>query len=312
LDSKQKELEVLQKLEATAKKEFPIIFVHQVPVGNVADLEDWMINTKIDALLESEERSQAQMVSIDDRLENMKEHKMLLENQIQKAQKQNKTDIVAELQSSISQLDRLSSISTLIKARDAKNGINSTSSVSVSEQPLRSDTPPIEYLSENKAISAFSQTKDVAVNLVDKAVETGMWCMSGVGSALSSAASYFTWGNPAKIPHDPKLEYKSDNLEFEVIQTNWYWRQQRRLLRFLMDQFARINPLTHEIRSVHRYKDIDRVIITGKTILTIKFNDGSQPEYYQSVDIENIVEVLLVKSKPYANFPVTYQAASFM
>jgi len=82
------------------------------------------------------------------------------------------------------------------------------------------------------------------------------------------------------------------------MQINWYWRQQKRILRCSKDRFLRINPVTKELRAMHYYRTIQDIVVTGKTFITISFNDSSAPEYYQSIDIEKIIGVIVDKALP--------------
>jgi len=280
------------------KKDFPVIYILNTPIGTVSDLEEWVISAKLDSLLDSSYHDNAPrnlFSSVEQKLQSVREQRQLLEIEKQKAKQQEKSQIVAEIDNSIAQLDKnLNSITSLLTARDSVR---------------------LRHIDTNPKLSDFqndiqNSPKHDQARIVNMAFGTGIWCVKGMGSAISSVASYFNWNAlPPKLSSAPK-EYKdekgSNYIEFEVIQINWYWRQQKRILRFSSDKFLRLNPFTQELRAVHKYHSIQTIVVHGKTFMTISFNDESQPEYYQSIDIESIVEILTSKAKPFVNIVVSY------
>jgi hypothetical protein len=270
----------IQIIERTGHDKFPLVFVHGQSIGTVSDLEDWIVSGKIDSLLEQayttrQRRSRADsLLMFKRRLEDVKQQKQLLEQEIERAQQQERFEIATELQTSISQLDKdLTSLSNVIRMREAARN---------SKEAKQKPKEPNE------------------IGIMDLVLDTGKWAVDSVSSGLSYVASYFTWTSANRLGASPK-EVKNEKagfLEFDVIQINWYWRQQKRTLRFLKDQFVRLNPDTKELRAVHKYENIQKVTVTGKTFFTISFSDDSKPEYYQSTDTAKILDVLLAAKIP--------------
>jgi len=288
------------------KEEFPIILIQDICIGNVNDLEGWVVSEKLDSLLEKVYTSQhprydtKSTSSLENHIEEVKQQKKLLQDQIDKAQLQNNVDAIEELKNSVYLLDRdLVSMNKIVALKEEKK--NSTSPNS-SSQPIPIGSSHIR----DSSISSFS-TNDPGI--VNKAVETSKWWMKGVSTAISSVSSYLTWNTPEVVSTSPPKEYKDERgsgyAEFEVLQINWYWRQQKRILRFSKDRFLRINPYTKELRAVHYYRTIQDIVVAGKTFMTVSFTDSSTPEYYQSVDLDKIITVLTEKALPTV-IPVTH------
>jgi len=166
------------------------------------------------------------------------------------------------------------------------------------DDPITKRSPPTEPPLQGYLESPREQ--DDPGSVVGYALETGKWAISGVSTAVSSVMNYFSWGS-SPITMEPHKEFK-EFAEFTVIQINWYWRQQKRILRFLKDRFSRLNPFTNELRVTHKYSTIKSISVTGKTFMTINFNDESLTEYYQTVDTDQIVQIITSK----ITIPVTF------
>jgi len=99
---------------------------------------------------------------------------------------------------------------------------------------------------------------------------------------------------------DFEIIANNDEPEFRVIQINWYWRHQDRILRFFKEEFTRIEPKTHTIRETHQYKDISQVVVMNRECLNIWFHsDKTQTpvvEYYQTSKAADIVDLLISKN----------------
>ena len=125
--------------------------------------------------------------------------------------------------------------------------------------------------------------------------------ISGVSSYFKSALNYVglspTQEGMDEVPI-PKPVESSDSLlaEFPVMQTNWYYRQQARILRFYQNFFARVNPSNQEVRATHDYVHISKILKRGNTF-TLQFTN-SAPEDYTSPNASSIVELFtrLVKN----------------
>lgn len=233
----------------------------------------------------------------------------------------------------------------MLKSRESQSSRSrsSSSSSSLPPSPISSSPSksPIDKLNEvnqlvkeietegkeiqikNSETPTEMQIATVDGTIVDLALESGKSFVINVGSAISSFSSYFSWSNPINntsitatnsqdhsnaIVSSPNLKENKDGTnytEFEVIQINWYWRQQKRILRFANDKVFRLNPFTKELRAVHKYTNIEKITVTEKNFITIFFNNETQPEYYQSQEMETILSVILSKTK-HLSIPVTY------
>jgi len=276
----------------SSRKDFPVIFINEIPIGTIGDLEESIISSKIDSLLEQ----QAQISNkeqIAEKVKTFKEQKQMLEMEMKIAHQNSRTDVVAELRKSIDQLDHdLNHITSLLHARSNPSKISQSS--------MLSSSPPRSSILNNSSKDNQIATQEAGL------VEMGMWY---VGTAINSFANYFNKSQTTDQPSNLK-EMKDEKgvhyVEFEVIQVNWYWRQQKRILRFSHDKMFRLNPFTKDLRAVHKYSNIQKITITGTTFMTITFSDGNQPEYYQSGDMETIVKVIANKSRPAANIQISF------
>ncbi len=165
--------------------------------------------------------------ALENHIEEVKQQKKLLEDQIAKAeQTQENLDAVEELRNSVFMLDRdLSSMSKLVARKEEKKK-------NTQEFPTIVTSPPIHisgshpYPQDSLLTSSRASTEP---GLVNKAVETSKWWMKGVSSAIASVSSYLSWGSAEVVSTSPPKEYKDDRgsyyAEFEVMQINWYWRR---------------------------------------------------------------------------------------
>jgi len=274
---------ILDRIKGVVKKDFPIISVNNCLMGTIATLEEWIYSS-----------SESQ----NDRAFSRESGHLNLNNNIDAPQQHFLNDIAS------SQCDsgRLESIGHMDQALNHSSSENSNFPPS----PRHSIDPEDNITLSRDQLSNESDLK----SSMDLALVTGAYTRLGmryVGSAISSVANYFA-STPSSISSSSSNESKSFvYVEFEVIQINWYWRQQRRVLRFSNDKFFRLNPFTKELRAVHKYLTIQRIIITGKNFMTISFTDQNQPEYYQSEKISDIVQVILSRSQLLGHsIPVNY------
>jgi hypothetical protein len=356
--------EITERLEFSKGPKFPIIFIRSrdqfVLVGNVTDLEQWIISGKLDSIIEEEESFIAGSASVDmqafqQRLQEVQQQKQLLEDQAKIAEREKHLEALEELKLSIFQIDRDYSSLTEILTRTSKQSNPTESYQNQSNKPRKSSfsssSPSPSSSSSSSSSSSIEQTRgeyqqiqqkqaqqqlssqedrsspEYLASYLGKAFSTSKWAVSNVTSAaffsLSSVADYVssTWKLGSTIRKSDSSSFMSNNsfgkelkdengvrfIEYEVIQVNWFWRQQKRLLRFSSENFFRLNPFTREIRAVHKYSTIEELVITGKTFLSISFNDSSPTEFYQSADIERIIATIVSFSKPHTRVPVIWK-----
>lgn len=137
--------------------------------------------------------------------------------------------------------------------------------------------------SRNGASSPPLRTVDAALEGLEWAVLKGYdWVQSMVGP--NQPASQI-------ITH---ADLPKDEIDFEVVQTNWYWRQQRRTLRVAQNELLRVHPMTGEIRKRVPFSDISSLVISkDKSTLTVVVKgDKANADSYQSLYIAQIVAAL--------------------
>jgi len=101
-----------------------------------------------------------------------------------------------------------------------------------------------------------------------------------------TARSWYTWVF-GKSPQTP-IQKDEEDCQETVIMTNWYWKQQIRILRFEKTVYKRIHPKTLDVKQTHKYKDIKLINISGNTIFKIHYGDIN-PDYYESINRDKIL-----------------------
>eukprot|EP01124_Arcella_intermedia_P015426 TRINITY_DN21922_c0_g1_i1.p1 TRINITY_DN21922_c0_g1~~TRINITY_DN21922_c0_g1_i1.p1 ORF type:complete len:328 (-),score=111.90 TRINITY_DN21922_c0_g1_i1:84-1067(-) len=113
----------------------------------------------------------------------------------------------------------------------------------------------------------------------------------------STVNSWYNWigKNPSNTPVQSSQD---DFQDVVVIHTNWFWKQQVRILRFYEHYFNRIHPNTLNVKETHPYKEVDKITITGNTYFIIYFLPSSKkaPEYYESKDRDAIIEIIATRA----------------
>eukprot|EP01116_Phalansterium_solitarium_P010340 TRINITY_DN2502_c0_g1_i1.p2 TRINITY_DN2502_c0_g1~~TRINITY_DN2502_c0_g1_i1.p2 ORF type:complete len:347 (-),score=108.88 TRINITY_DN2502_c0_g1_i1:847-1887(-) len=255
--------------------DWPLIQVEGTHIGGVSDLESWIISGQINTLLHEEFNPLRSFAAFEQRLSDVRFHKELLQGELQKAQQQNRADTVDELQCSIVQLDKsIASISNFLQQ------VSHEPEFAELRAPHRLSPPPSRATLEPYA-------------LVSTAYETGASLLSGVSSVLSSYFAAWASAGGHAPPRGSPRKLEESLKDFDVIQVNWYWRQQPRTLRFFADKFQRVNAATGEVRSEHSYSAIQLMTVTGRTFLQLVFKDASPAEYYQAASVPAIAQLII-------------------
>ncbi|KAL6055966.1 hypothetical protein QOT17_016385 [Balamuthia mandrillaris] len=157
----------------------------------------------------------------------------------------------------------------------------------------------------NNGPKPFSQRKmedefcELRCESGDESTESGL----EEDSACSSSSSSSTSGVSARVASDSLSDFiklkdeefgDEDEVEIEVMRTNWFWRrmlflhllntillfplmilfhsktEQSRMLRFGKETFERIDPKTNETRAIFRYSAIDNISLKDDTNLVIR------------------------------------------
>jgi len=184
---------------------------------------------------------------------------------------------------------------------ETENSMMVSTELNSSQDGLTANHQKVSHFEPNSSVHGIDSSNDgnyskQEVGLVGFALETGLRYVKGVSNTISN---YLSWNSVGNKMVNPPKEYKDEKgisyVEFEVTQVNWYWRQQKRILRFASDKFFRLNPETRELRAVHKYSSIEKINRNAND-MTLYYNDNSQPEYYQSNDLNSILFVLNSKT----------------
>jgi len=93
---------------------------------------------------------------------------------------------------------------------------------------------------------------------------------------LENVETVFSYLNPVGWLRKANTTEKSlDVVEFDVIHTNWYWRNQKRKLQFHPQGFRRLHPTYGDVRSSQSYSDISKIEIKSPTLMIFHYKTSS-------------------------------------
>jgi hypothetical protein len=122
-----------------------------------------------------------------------------------------------------------------------------------------------------------------------------------VGSTVAGiiTAPWYIISYPFRSHTKAELPKGPNDVDFDVVHTNWYWRNQKRKFRFYDNEFVRIHPTHMDIRATHKYSTIQSIRRFDATSISISYNDSSSPDWLVAAaeDISAIIEVIRRKSK---------------
>jgi len=133
--------------------------------------------------------------------------------------------------------------------------------------------------------------------VLDHCLDAAEYVVSGVGSLLWFPVALVTWpfrssdgGLPAK---------KASDVDFDVVHTNWYWRNLKRRFRFCDDNFVRLHPRHMDVRATHDYTSVQSVSLVDPKNVVIRYNNNSTPDYICAVpeDCRNIMDIIVTRAK---------------
>lgn len=92
--------------------------------------------------------------------------------------------------------------------------------------------------------------------------------------------------------------------DFEVVQTNWYGRHQKRILRVTPDALLRVHPMTGQVRKRVPLSDITSVVVdrSGGSFRVVVASDSASSEAYQSLYVPQLVAALRRYAPPQLKF----------
>eukprot|EP01095_Lingulamoeba_sp_RSL-Kostka_P008843 TRINITY_DN2_c4_g1_i3.p1 TRINITY_DN2_c4_g1~~TRINITY_DN2_c4_g1_i3.p1 ORF type:complete len:707 (-),score=337.62 TRINITY_DN2_c4_g1_i3:161-2281(-) len=132
-------------------------------------------------------------------------------------------------------------------------------------------------------------------NILDHCLDATEYVVSSVSSLLWLPVTIVTY--PFRSAND--LDKKETDIEFDIVHTNFYWRNLKRKFRFSDKLFYRIHPGTLETRATHAYTTIKSIVMTNNENIIIQYNDKSQSDYICALpeDIKSIISLILIRCK---------------
>merc|ERR1712232_844994 len=73
----------------------------------------------------------------------------------------------------------------------------------------------------------------------------------------------------------PKLEKNEDDYDFDIVHTNWYWRNLKRRFRLTKDAILRIHPNKGDVRAYHPFTTVVAVSIIDDTSMVIHYTQSA-------------------------------------
>merc|ERR1712137_611282 len=136
----------------------------------------------------------------------------------------------------------------------------------------------------------------VGQGVLDHCLDAAEYVVSGVSTLLWLPVSIVTYPFRSE---KPGLEKGADDVDFDIVHTNWYWRNLKRRFRFTKNGILRIHPTHNDIRASHPYSSILAIKILSETTIVINYNDASSPDYVcaTSTAINTMIELIQKRSE---------------
>mmetsp|Transcript_40272 Transcript_40272/g.63728 ORF Transcript_40272/g.63728 Transcript_40272/m.63728 type:complete len:596 (-) Transcript_40272:94-1881(-) len=141
-----------------------------------------------------------------------------------------------------------------------------------------------------------ADNSEVTLGAMNQVLSAGEYLASGVGSLLMLPVTALTWPFRS-APVDPNAIKGKNDVEFDVIHTNWYWRSQWRVFRFSDTYVSRHHPRHRDMRGAHQYDTIPRLHLTDPKNIVFYYSDNSSPDYLHAKEEDVREMVRIVKSK---------------
>jgi len=211
------------------------------------------------------------------------------------------------------------------KTKTKETGKNQKKKYSIIDEPNDSESddwidssqiqhppqPPPQVLQKeseilDESMNASIQQSAIPGSYIDKSLTEAKTNLNAFGKAgeylethVRGWYSWLGWTPNVNASDDTNGEADDSRKDIVVIHTNWFWKQQIRLLRFTQKQFMRTHPVTKEVKEVHQYTQVDKITITGNTFMIIYFlpSLSISPEYYESKERDLIVELITTRAQ---------------
>jgi len=137
-----------------------------------------------------------------------------------------------------------------------------------------------EHLTDEQRVSLTDGTGVfVGQGVLDHCLDAAEYVISGVSSLLWLPVTLVTY--PFRGEQET-LQKGDDDIDFDIVHTNWYWRNLKRRFRFTKEGILRIHPTYNDVRASHPYSSICAVKIVNDTTFVINYHGGSSPDYVTS------------------------------
>merc|ERR1712137_625035 len=138
-----------------------------------------------------------------------------------------------------------------------------------------------EHLTDEQRLSLTDGTGVfVGQGVLDHCLDAAEYVISGVGSLLWLPVNIVTY--PFRSAKE-ELVKGPDDVDFDIVHTNWYWRNLQRRFRFTKDSILRINPAVNDVRAIHPFTTITTVRVVDEENFIINYDGGSSPDYVRAV-----------------------------
>lgn len=136
----------------------------------------------------------------------------------------------------------------------------------------------------------------VGQGVLDHCLDAAEYVISGVSSLLWLPVSLVTY--PFRSEKE-ELQKGPDDVDFDIVHTNWYWRNLKRRFRFTQKAILRIHPTHNDIRASHLYDSILTIKVIDDKSIVINYNDGSSPDYVCATPegITTMIDIIQKRAK---------------
>lgn len=177
-------------------------------------------------------------------------------------------------------------------------------------QKMQQEGSLIERIARDKANqNASPRSNKVSQDDISESQQSTQEVSMGVlNTALEKAENVLSYLNPLNWFRGGKQSDKDDSvIELSVIHTNWYWRQQTRVLRLTKEHVLRIHPKYGDVRAAQKYDEINKIVVKNKEYLIMYYKESS-PDYFRatSAAIEKIVSTIKERAQKPDEIPVEY------
>merc|ERR1712137_968232 len=138
-----------------------------------------------------------------------------------------------------------------------------------------------DFLTEEQANLLKDGTGSfVGRGVLDHCLDAAEYVVSGVSSLLWLPVNIVTY--PFRSAKEELVKAPED-VDFDIVHTNWYWRNLQRRFRFTKDSILRINAAVGDVRAVHPYTTISTIKVVDEENFVINYDGGSSPDYVSAV-----------------------------